>query len=195
MFPANIIYHIISYHIISYHIISYHIISYHTITFFLGWYCVLLEVRFHNKISYHAFYSKIKVLIFPDLYFNGNLEWFSPRSVPGSLTERPFLGKVLSSLSNGFLIWATKRHEIEKEGLGFEDFTSSSTKKKVKVNGEHFCKYGAGLKVCKYQSQVQTSSEVWSWTPSVGNTSSSYLISYLLFTFLWQTDILWYITT
>ena len=113
------------------------------------------------------------VLIFPDLYFNGNLEWFSPRSVPGSLTERPFLGKVLSSLSNGFLIWATKRHEIEKEGLGFEDFTSSSTKKKVKVHGEHFCKYGAGLKVCKYQSHVQTSSEVWSWTPSVGNTSSS----------------------
>ena len=46
-------------------------------------------------------------------------------------------------------------------------------RKKMKVNGEHFCNYGAGLKVCKYQSQVQTSSEVSSWTPSVGNTSSS----------------------
>ena len=49
-------------------------ISYHIITFFLGWYCVLLEVRLHNKISDLAFYSKIIVLIFPDLYFNGNLE-------------------------------------------------------------------------------------------------------------------------
>ena len=144
-------------------------------------------------------------MIFPDLYFDGDLEWFSPCSVPGSLTERPFLGRVLSSLSNGFLIWATKRHEIEKEGLGFEDFTSSSTKKKVKVHSEHFWKKSESswwtfLQIWRWVKslQISKSSSDFKWSLELNSISGEYKLfntSFLFFTVLWQTDILWYITT